>query len=129
MKLNVIISIKPKYVQQILTGKKKYEYRKCIFKKDIDKIYIYSTSPEQKIVGYFKYAGYIKETPEKIWNETKEFSGIDEKSYYEYFSKNSYAYAIKIEQICVFKVPINPKEKLKKFNPPQSYMYLEGDIH
>ena len=128
MKLNVLISIKPKFVQEILSGKKKYEYRKSIFKKNIDKIYIYSTSPEQKIVGYFKYAGYIKDNPKEIWENTKRFSGIDESSFYKYFNKKSYAYAIKIEQIYVFDTPMDPKEALQNFIPPQSYMYLEGDI-
>lgn len=129
MKLNILISIKPKYVREILSGKKKYEYRKRIFTRNIDKVYIYSTSPERKIVGYFKYSGYIKDTPEKIWDNTNEFSGIDEESYYQYFSKSSFAYAIKIERIYLFETPIDPKQKFEKFTPPQSYMYLEGDIH
>lgn len=129
MKLNVLISIKPKYVQEILNGKKRFEYRKHIFKKEIDKVYIYSTSPVQRIVGYFKYTGYLKEVPEKIWEYTKEFSGVNEKSYYEYFNNSSCAYAIRIEQIHVFQVPIDPKEKIGDFFPPQSFMYLEGDIY
>ena len=128
MVLNVLISIKPKYVQEILSGNKKYEYRKSVFTKEIDKIYIYSTSPEQKIVGYFKYTGYIKETPEKIWESTKKCSGIDEESYYKYFNKKLYAYAIKIEEIFVFQIPIDPKETLQDFIAPQSFMYLQGDI-
>lgn len=129
MKLNVLISIKPKYVQQILSGNKKFEYRKRIFKKEIDKVYIYSTSPEQKIVGYFQYSGYLSESPEKVWDITNNYSGIGKKEYFEYFKKSSYAYAIKIEQIYEFENPINPKEKFEKFIPPQSYCYLEGDIY
>lgn len=128
MKLNVLISIKPKYVQEILSLHKKFEYRKLIFRKDIDKVYIYSTSPEQKIVGYFKYEGYIKGTPQKIWERTEKLSGIDKDSYFEYFTKSAYAYAIKIGQVYAFENPIDPKEIITNFNPPQSYMYLEGEI-
>ena len=57
--MNALISIKPKYVEEIINKNKKYEYRKSIFKKDIDKVYIYSTRPNKQIVGYFKYSGYL----------------------------------------------------------------------
>lgn len=124
----MLISIKPKYVKEIISGKKKYEYRKCIFRKNIDKVYMYSTSPEQRIIGYFEYKGYLEGTPSQVWEITKEFSGIDDKSYYEYFDKSSCAYAIKIERIYLFPTPIDPKTKFKKFIPPQSYKYLKGDI-
>ena len=122
------MSIKPKYVEQILNENKKFEYRKSIFKRNIDKVYIYSTSPKQQIVGYFKYTGYLDGHPKEIWDITKEVAGIDEISYYEYFNNRECAYAIKIEKVHIFEVPIDPKNKIEKFNAPQSYMYLEGDI-
>lgn len=126
--MNALISIKPKYVEEITSKNKKYEYRKNIFKKDINKVYIYSTSPNKEIIGYFKYSGYLKGTPEEIWRITKEFSGIDETSYYNYFDNNECAYAIKIEKLHIFKEPIDPKSRINNFFAPQSYIYLEGDI-
>lgn len=129
MSLNVLISIKPKYIKEIISGKKKYEYRKSIFRKNVEKVYIYSTSPKQRIIGYFKYKGYLEGTPGQIWEITKKFSGIDIKSYNKYFDKSPCAYAIKIEQVYLFKTPINPKMKFEKFFPPQSYKYLKGDIN
>lgn len=125
----MLISIKPKYVKEIISGKKKYEYRKSIFQKSVEKVYIYSTNPKQQIVGYFKYKGYLEGTPEQVWEITKKFSGIDVKSYNKYFGKSSCAYAIKIEQVYLFKTPIDPKTKFEKFIPPQSYKYLKGDIN
>lgn len=126
--MNALISIKPKYVEEIINKNKKYEYRKSIFKKDIDKVYIYSTRPNKQIVGYFKYSGYLNGAPEEIWKITKDFSGIDEISYYKYFNNKECAYAIKIEELHIFKDPIDPKSKINKFVAPQSYIYLEGDI-
>ncbi|EOU1571268.1 hypothetical protein ACHM17_08180 [Clostridium perfringens] len=126
--MNALISIKPKYVEEIINKNKKYEYRKSIFKKDIDKVYIYSTRPNKQIVGYFKYSGYLNGAPEEIWKITKDFSGIDEISYYKYFNNKKCAYAIKIEELHIFKEPIDPKRKINKFVAPQSYIYLEGDI-
>ena len=128
MKLNVLISIKPQYTKEILLGNKRYEYRKRIFKEEVDKIYIYSTSPEQKIVGYFKYKGYKMGTPEELWEETNLFSGINKEAYFEYFEGRKEAYAIQIEEVYEFDRAIEPKEAFEKFTAPQSYMYLKGDI-
>ena len=42
---SIVLSIHPKYVEQILLGTKKYEYRTRICSKSVNKIYIYETSP------------------------------------------------------------------------------------
>lgn len=76
---NVLISIKPKYVNEILSGEKKFEFRKKIFKQEVENIYIYSTSPKKKIVAKFKYNGFLEGTPLEIWEKTLKNSGISEK--------------------------------------------------
>ena len=44
--MDVLLSIKPRYVKSILEGGKRYEFRKTIFKnRKIDRICIYSSSP------------------------------------------------------------------------------------
>ena len=62
--MNLIISIKPQFVAKILSGEKKYEFRRRIYKHEVDKIYIYQTLPEQGIVGYFTPGEIIKDTPQ-----------------------------------------------------------------
>jgi len=44
-KYDVIISINPQYVETIISGIKKFEFRKSIFRRDIRRIYIYETRP------------------------------------------------------------------------------------
>lgn len=51
--MKVLLSIKPEFVQEIFTGKKKYEYRKVIFTRSVDKVVVYSTKPVGMIVGEF----------------------------------------------------------------------------
>ncbi len=126
--MNVLISIKPNYVSEILNGNKKYEYRKSIFKRNVNKVYIYSTNPKKRIIGYFEYSGYLSGTPDEIWNITKEFSGIDKNSYFEYFNNKELAYAIRIKNLNIFDVPLDPKNNIENFKSPQSYMYLDGDL-
>ena len=52
--MKALLSIKPEFVNEILAGNKKYEYRKKIFKQDIDAIVIYASMPMGKIIGEFK---------------------------------------------------------------------------
>lgn len=128
MSLNAILSIKPLYVEQIIKGNKKYEYRKCIFKRNIKRVYVYSTYPDKKIVGYFNFEGYIKDSPDNIWNKTKIYSGIDKNSYDEYFKDRDIGYAINIKSFNKFKEPLDPKEVFETFIPPQSYKYIDLDL-
>lgn len=50
--MDIILSIKPKYAYLILSGEKTIEVRKVFPKKEIERIYLYSSSPVQKVVGY-----------------------------------------------------------------------------
>ncbi len=43
--MNVLLSIRPKYVEEIIKGNKRYEFRKSIFKKNVEEVWIYATSP------------------------------------------------------------------------------------
>ncbi|HBG2133558.1 TPA: hypothetical protein KPJ62_003928 [Clostridioides difficile] len=128
MSLNLIISIKHKYVEEILNNKKKFEYRKTIFKEDVKKIYVYSTLPHKKIVGYFKYTKYLKDNPKHIWDKTKEFSGISKDEYDKYFNNRDIAYAIEIREFIKFDEAINPKEYIDNFIAPQSYKYINKNV-
>ncbi|MDD8572078.1 ASCH domain-containing protein, partial [Escherichia coli] len=50
--MKVLLSIKPEYAESILSGKKKYEFRKNIFRnKNVDTIVIYATMPVGKVIG------------------------------------------------------------------------------
>jgi predicted transcriptional regulator len=126
--MNIIISVKPKYVTAILTGRKKYEYRKSIFKKPVNKIYIYSSSPQKKFAGYFCYDGFLRGTPEYIWNYTSSVSGISESEFFDYFKNKNEAFALKINCFYPFAVFLDPSILSANFYPPQSYMYFEKEI-
>ena len=129
--MNVLLSIKPKYVEEIRKGNKKYEFRKSLFsKKNIDKIekiYIYSSAPVKKIVARFILAVILEDHPKKLWEKYKNFSGIDEVEYFKYYGKNERVFAIRITELKFFKKPIDPKSLFPDFVAPQSFCYI-GDI-
>lgn len=126
---DVLISIKPKFVEKIMTGEKTFEFRKRGFASDVRNIIIYSSSPQKRIVGYFTYSEILKGNPKEVWEVCKGESGIDEKYYTEYYIDKEAAYAIKINEFIKFKKEINPKEIWAEFTAPQSYYYLkEGEF-
>ncbi|MCY9697583.1 ASCH domain-containing protein [Paenibacillus alginolyticus] len=122
--MKVLLSIKPEFVEKIFNGEKKYEYRKVIFKKDIDTIVVYSTMPEGKIVGEFKIDKILLDQPDNLWDETKNESGISHDFFLSYFENRTEGYAIKILNPVLYSKPINPKTEYVAFHPPQSFCYI-----
>ena len=126
--MNALISIRPNFCHLIFDGKKIYEYRRRIFmRSDVDKVYVYSSKPISKIVGYFTIKRIISDTPSMIWSQTHEHGGITKKQFQEYFQGHSVAHAIEIDEVVKIN-PINPKEVIKGFTAPQNYCYLEKDL-
>jgi len=126
--MNVLLSIKPQYVKEIIAGRKKYEFRKSIFKnKSVKSIYIYSSSPEKKIVARFTPTEVVEDSPENLWLKYEGNAGISRNAFFNYFENKTNGFAIAIDALHIFKNPINPKEVLEKFTPPQSFQYI-GDL-
>lgn len=121
----VLLSIKPEFAHKIFDGTKKYEFRKQIFKdSSIKKVIVYSSSPEQKVIGEFKIDTILRDTPSAIWLQTRDYSGISQAFYDEYFRGRQNAYAIKIASTRIYE----QKKDLSDFDimfPPQSFAYVE----
>lgn len=123
--MKILLSIKPEFVEQIFKGKKKFEYRKSIFtNQEVSSVVIYSTMPVGRIVGEFSISQVLMDTPEQIWRNTKQKSGITKTFYDLYFENRNKAYALEIGELTQYKTPINPYELIDGFVPPQSFRYL-----
>ncbi len=121
----VLLSIKPEFAHKIFDGTKKYEFRKQIFKdSSIKKVIVYSSSPEQKVIGEFTIDDILNDTPSDLWLQTKDYSGITQSFYEEYFRGRKNAYAIKVASTKLYE----QKKNLSDFDiiyPPQSFAYVE----
>lgn len=120
----VLLSIKPEFAHKIFDGSKKYEFRKQVFKDlSIKKVIVYSSSPEQKVIGEFEIETILNDSPDKIWNQTRLYSGISQEFFENYFEGRDKAYAIKVASTKRYR-----KEKsLADFNiyaAPQSFAYV-----
>ncbi len=125
---SVILSIKPKYANAIMEGLKKVEFRKKIFKRKVEKIFVYSSSPEQKIIGFFTIKEIIEDTPLNLWNKYEEVGGIKKEDFFEYYKNSEKGFSIVINKVHKFDNGKTPTDFFEKFCAPQSYIYLEEEI-
>ena len=126
--MNVILSIKPEFVEKIFSGEKKYEYRKVLFKQKVDTVYIYASRPISKIVGEFKIEETICDTPENIWKLTKEQSGVTKKFFDKYYEGKDMGVALKIKDCKEYEEGVNPDSLVTNFKVPQSFIYTNTKV-
>ncbi len=123
---SILLSVNPEYVDKIFAGSKKYEYRKRLAIKTVDKILIYSTAPVMKVVGEAQVIETISASPTALWECTKKFAGISREKYRKYFKGCKVAYAYRLGQV----IQYDPPKELGEFNvnlPPQSFIYLSAE--
>ena len=119
----ILMSIKPEYSEKIFSGNKKYEFRRKISKLQVDRIVVYSSSPEKKVIGEVEVMNVVSKPINELWELTKKFAGISFKDFKEYFSGCDVAYAYELGKTTKYKKP----KKLLDFNitfSPQSYVYI-----
>lgn len=121
----ILMPINPEYVDEILAGRKRYEYRKIKAKRNnIDKMIIYSTSPIMKVVAEVDIKEILEEDPEKLWEMTKNESGITKDFYNKYYKNKNTAIAYKLGKIRIYDKPKNLYDIGIKY-VPQSFVYLD----
>ncbi|TCD54124.1 ASCH domain-containing protein [Alloscardovia theropitheci] len=125
--MKALLSIKPEYVERILSGEKTFEFRRKVFKRDdVDTLVIYASSPVQRVVAQAKITRILSDTPESIWQFTHEFGGINREAYFHYFHDTTLAHAIELADVDCFDEPLPLREYAPNLTvPPQSFAYLD----
>lgn len=124
--MKVLLSIKPEYAEKILLGKKKYEFRRAIFKfPEVTKVVIYASSPVQKIIGEFEIDHVLSLKLGELWKKTKHDSGIDKEFYDSYFAGKEIGHAIRVKKVKRY-VNYFDLEDFHVKQAPQSFIYLHG---
>lgn len=116
--MKVLLSIRPNYVEKILYGNKKYEFRRKIWKEDIKDVLVYSGRPIQRITMRFKVENIYPGTPQLLWERYNEYSGMSREEFFKYFHNCKTGYAIQIGMMREL------NELLVGMHPPQSFRYL-----
>ena len=123
--MNILLAIKPKYIEKILAKEKFYEFRKIIPKHNIDKIYVYASYSISKIVGEFTTNKILCGNKDDIWSWCEMHAGISKNQFYSYFQLKDIAYAIEINNFIKYNNYINLKDLNLK--APQNFYYLNND--
>lgn len=119
----MLLSINPEYVESILQGIKRYEYRKFRCREDVDKIIVYATAPQKKVVAEAEIESIVEDEVLNVWRKTKQYSGIT----YSFFRKNykgkKKAVAYQLKNVVIYEKPRTLKSIGVKC-ALQSYCYI-----
>lgn len=124
--IDAILSIKPIYAEAIINGTKTVEFRKKVFKKDVERIFIYSSSPTKMIIGYFTFKNIVEDTPKNLWKQFHKIGGINEQDFFEYYKEAEKGFCMIIDKVVKLENEIDPIDFIENFTAPQSYIYLEN---
>ena len=119
----ILISINPEHVDSIISGIKKYEYRRKAAKKDVSSIIIYETTPIKRVVAEAEILEVLELPVKELWELTKDASGISEDFYLSYFNGRQVAYAYKLGKVTKYREPKSLTEFGIK-SAPQSFVYI-----
>lgn len=119
----VLLSIDPEWAEAILSGKKKWEYRRE--PPAIDPPYdllLYATSPIQKILGGGIVDHELRDDVEVIINKTINETPQKPDDIRGYFEDKTYASALEIVEPYWFPEPFELDE-----HPPQNFKYVNKE--
>ena len=119
----LLLSINPEHVANILTGCKTYEFRRKGAKHKVQSMLIYETAPRKKVVAEVEVLELLEDSPENLWERTRDGAGISREFYDAYFVGRKVAYAYKLGKVHAFAVPKELSDYGVKA-APQSYMYV-----
>lgn len=122
--VTILLAINPEFVEKILNGQKKFEFRRRVPSANVDKIIIYATAPVKKVVGVARVREIISMSPNDLWNVTHEFAGIGRGFFDSYFFGCDVAHAYVLENVQKYKQP----RELSDFGiraAPQSFVYID----
>jgi len=126
----VLMSIKAKYAEKVLSGEKKVEIRKKFSKKWTgQKVSLYASRPKSSLVGQALISKVIIAEPNTIWDEFGDQIGCTKEEFKRYVGSISEVYAVVLEHVTPYRksIPIQDVSNLtqKQLRPPQNYYNLD----
>lgn len=123
----ILLSVKPKFANLIVEGSKLVELRRAVPAQNARTIAIYASSPVKAIVALADVKETIEASPTKLWTLSKDNGGgLTKSELLGYFALKKTGFALMLENVRVFAVPINPTKMFKPFIAPQSFRYLSA---
>ena len=127
-----MISLKEVYFNRIVSGEKKYEFRR-VFAKDLNEGFlcaVYVSSPVQAVKGVVEFDAPRKMRVNEIFRLMEQEKYPFAEGVKEYFKGKEVGYVLPVKKVRVFDKPISLEElrKIKGgFVPPQSFYCLDKE--
>ncbi|WP_174977362.1 ASCH domain-containing protein [Pandoraea communis] len=123
----MLLSIKPKYADLILSGSKRVEFRRTWAKQDVSVIVLYSSSPVQRIVGAVAVDQIVVASPTSLWKTCAERGGgLTRNELRSYFAGKRKGVAVLLGEVLKLAKLVDPSDVIRAFRPPQSFRYLDS---
>ena len=123
-----LMSIQPEFVERIMAGEKRVEFRKTSFSAPISHVIIYSTQPVRKITGFFEVGNLDMADPQELWERYERTSGISQAAFDAYYSNCESGVAIEIGHVFKLAEPLPLSTVSHLLQPPQSFRYVETNV-
>lgn len=122
----LVISIRPRWVREIISGKKTVELRRRPPRLDrpVTSL-IYETSPERRLRARCLMGPVRTDSPVELWKKFGERSGATAAEFYSYFAGTTMAHAIEVASIEELSICLS-LERLRQeagFVVPQSWSW------
>lgn len=119
-----LLSIRPKYAEEILAGRKRVEFRRRPLPQDVTRVVIYATAPVARVVGAFQVEAVDSTTPSEAWRQYHQVGGIGREDFESYYEGTDTAHVIRIRDVEIANSPFALSEVDESLRPPQSFVYL-----
>ena len=127
----MLLSLKPRWAEEILLGSKKWEYRRVTMHiKPGARMLFYASKNVHAIVGEALIETILNEPLDILVEHTINDVLEDKEDLKKYFIGHSIGHAIKIKCQIRYEKPLtlsNIREYIPKFMPPQGFYYLKDD--
>lgn len=124
-----LLSIRPPFVERILSGEKTVEFRRTSFPDSLATVVVYCTAPVQRVVAYFSVREIVVASPAKLWRLYHRTSGIARQSFFEYYEGCQCGSALRIGKVTPLTRPISLRLVSNGMKPPQSVRYLDDQLY
>lgn len=125
----LLISIRPRFAEAILSGVKSIELRRTrprVLPGTM--VLLYASSPRMAVIARARVSRIVEDEPHRIWHDHEDAVGITAQEFVEYFEGARIAYGLVLTEVTALEpLPIAGLRALG-LEPPQSWRYLASDL-
>jgi len=118
------MSIHPEFANQILSGRKRVEFRRRALAQVVTRIVVYATSPICAVVGVAEVVRIQHASPRSLWAAYGHVGGIEHARFDAYFAGTGTGVAYELGRIWVCESPIELGRRGLPTRAPQAYQYV-----